>query len=461
MACVRLPNCVPISDLSPSTSHPNVLGIIIAKTDTRGFPDRRNVGSERFTFSFTIKDSPDHSINVSSWGKEDYVQGLCSRIRIGDCVVIENPLVVTKDPEKEDRFCPSTLSFYRLLVTETHSVIRMCSDLEAETKLLSLFHIPVKDSRDFYSLGDITANGQSLNGNFINILAAVRSVGEQKFFTTSAGRNGQRLEIKLFDETLASFPLVCWDRETIQLMQALTPRETVLFIADARISFDGFRNSMVATATSKTIITINPDTTEANQLFNYAREISESGGLDEQESDNVPLESISDVLTVQQIKTKAQESSDVFHGVIYAFITTLGLDSSISRVICSRCTKCKFQVSEEVGACGNVACPSQGRSLEVSVDFNLLVDISDHTGTLKACTLMGTAAEKTLGCTSEEFLCHTELQRMAMKWRFLLERCKIYLKVFPLKKNGIRANILSCTLADPVEVKQSMSALII
>lgn len=32
----------------------------------------------------------------------------------------------------------------------------------------------------------------------------------------------------------------------------------VLFIADAKISFDSFRNGMVATVTSKTIITINP-----------------------------------------------------------------------------------------------------------------------------------------------------------------------------------------------------------
>ncbi len=33
---------------------------------------------------------------------------------------------------------------------------------------------------------------------------------------------------------------------------------SVLFIADARITFDSFRNCMIATATSKTIITLNP-----------------------------------------------------------------------------------------------------------------------------------------------------------------------------------------------------------
>ncbi|KAI4904311.1 hypothetical protein NFI96_015188, partial [Prochilodus magdalenae] len=419
----------------------NVFGIIIAKTDARGFPDRRSykvsflftdVGAERFTFAFTIKDSPDHFINVSLWGKEEYVKGHCSRFRIGDCVVIENPLVVTKDPEKEDKFCPSTPSFYRLLVTETHSAIRMCSDLETETRLLSLFHIPVKDSRDFYSLGDIIANGQGLDGNFINILAAVHSIGEPKCFTTSDGRNGQRLAIRLFDETLTSFPLICWDRETIQLLQTLTPVETVLFIVDARITLDAFLNSMVATATSKTVITINPDTTEANQLFSYAKELAESGALHEKDaklSDNVPLESITDVLTVKQIKAKAQENSYTFY--TYAFITTLGLDCSMSKVISSRCSKCRFQISDNGGTCTNTSCPSQGQPVENTPDFDLWVDISDHTGTLKACSLSGTVAEKTLGCT-----------------------------VLPSTKNfsGMRANILSCTLADPVELKQRMSA---
>ncbi|XP_046709427.1 meiosis-specific with OB domain-containing protein isoform X6 [Silurus meridionalis] len=454
---------VSISDLNPSITRPNLVGIIIGKTDARGFPDRKNVGSERFTFNFTIKDSPIHYINVSSWGTEQYIQGLCSHFKIGDCVFIENPLVVTKDPEKEDRFCPLTPSFYRLLVTETHSAIRMCSDLDTESRLLPLFHIPVKDSGDFYTLGDITANGQSLDGNFINILAAVRSIGEPKYFTTSDGRKGQKLEIKLFDETLTSFPFICWDRETIQFVQTLPPRETVLFIVDARINFDTFRNSMVATATSKTIITMNPDTLEANQLFSYAKELSESEQLNEPEIEvnvNVPLDSICDVQTVSQVKARALNNSDAFYVVIYGFITTLGLDSCITRVIRSRCDRCKFRVHEDTEVCTNAACPKQGEAGEVTAAFDLLVDISDHTGTLQSCNLSGTVAEQTLGCTSKEFVCLSESNRTAMKWKFLLERCKVYVKVLPSTKSkiGMRTSILSCTLADPVEVKQSMSA---
>lgn len=104
---------------------------------------------------------------------------------------------------------------------------------------------------------------------------------------------------------------------------------------------------------------------EASQLFSYAKELSECDQLDEPEIEvnvNVPckhkthvlvscmcifnrsfqlhffllVDSISDVLTVRQIKTRVQKSLDAFYGVIYGFISTLGLDSCITKVIRSR-----------------------------------------------------------------------------------------------------------------------------
>uniref|UniRef100_A0A8C1T8E3 Methionine sulfoxide reductase B1b n=1 Tax=Cyprinus carpio TaxID=7962 RepID=A0A8C1T8E3_CYPCA len=395
-------NYVPISDLNINITH-SVVGVIIGKTDSRGFTDRKNAGSERFTFSFTIKDSPEHFINVSAWGNEAYIQGLSSRFQIGDCVVIENPLVVTKDYEKEERFCPSTPSSYRLLVTETHSSIRICSDLETEARILPLFHMPIKDLRDFYSLGDITANGESLDGHIINILAALQSltlvVGGQYFPPCKTQRQISTPVTLLFSSS--------WDKETIRLVQTVTQRETVLFIADARITFDSFRNCRIATATSKTIITLNPGS-------------------------DVILDSISDVLTVYQLKARSQEHGDVFHCITYGFITNLELSSSMSKVIRKRCAKCKFLINEESQTCSNDACPNQGQQYQATEGFELLVDISDHTGTLHSCNLAGTVAEKTLGC-----------------------------KVLPsTRRSRMRASILSCALADPVEVKQKLASFV-
>ncbi|XP_031147193.1 meiosis-specific with OB domain-containing protein [Sander lucioperca] len=454
---------IAISELHPNFSHPKVAGIVIGKTDVRSFPDRKNIGEDRFTFSFTIKDSPDFFINVTSWGNGGYINGLSSSFSTGDCVIIENPLVTNKDPEKGDKFCPTTPSLYRLLVTEAHSQVSLCADMDTIDRLLPLIHLPVKDCADFYSLGDIMANGQSLDGTLINILAAVKSIGELKQFTTSDSRKGQRLEVKLFDDSVSSFPLVCWDREAIQLVQTLIPKETVLFIADAKISFDSFRNGMTASVNSKTIITVNPDTREASLLFSYAKEASESGALDHDEKpEDMPVDSITDVYTVSQVKQKTQENPEVFFGITYGFISKLDLDSSVSKVIKTRCSRCKFQVTEDKQSCTNLLCPGRDQALASSTGFDLLVDITDHTGTLHSCALRSPVAEQTLGCTTEEFTSLTDDERTAMKWKFLLERCKIHVKILPSTKmrTGIRGLILACSVADPGEVKQHMSALL-
>uniref|UniRef100_UPI0037E974CF meiosis-specific with OB domain-containing protein n=1 Tax=Semicossyphus pulcher TaxID=241346 RepID=UPI0037E974CF len=454
---------IAISELHPNFSHPKLAGIIIGKSDVKSFPDRKNIGEDRYTFSFTVKDSPDFFVNVTAWGHDAYVIGLSNSFSIGDCVVIDNPLVSNKDPEKEEKFCPTTPSLYRLLVSEAHSQVRLCADMETIDRLLPLIHLPVKDSGDFYSLGDIEANGQRLDGTVINILAAVKSMGELKQFTTSDGRRGQRLEVKLFDDSVSSFPLVCWDREAIQLVQTLIPKETVLFIADAKISFDSFRNCMAATVNSKTIITVNPDTREASLLFSYAKEASESGALDQEEKpEDMPVETITDVYTVSQLKQKAQEAPEAFFGITYSFISKLDLDSSVSKVIRTRCSRCKFQVTEDAQSCTNQLCPGRDQTFSATTGFDLLVDFTDHTGTLHACALRGPVAEKALGCTTEEFTSLTDDERTAMKWKFLLERCKTHVKILPSAKmkSGLRGVVLNCSLADPGEVKLHMSALL-
>ncbi|XP_029383947.1 meiosis-specific with OB domain-containing protein [Echeneis naucrates] len=454
---------IAISELHPNFSHPKVAGIIIGKTDVRSFPDRKHVGTDRFTFGFTIRDSLDFFMNVTAWGNSSYINGLSNSFTIGDCVTIENPLVANKDPERGDRFCPTTPSCHRLLVTEAHSQVSLCADMDITDRLLPLIHLPVKDSRDFYSLSDIEANGQQLDGKVINILAAVRLIGEPKQFTTSDGRKGQRLEVKLFDDSVSSFPLVCWDREVIQLVQTWIPKETVVFIADAKISFDSFRSGMAATVNSKSIITVNPDTREASLLFNYAKQVSESGALDQDERpDDVPVDSISNVYTVSQLKQKARDNSETFFGITYSFISKLDLDSSVSRVIRTQCSRCKFQANEDAQSCPNQLCPGKDQALSATTGFYLLVDFTDHTGTLQACTLRSPVAENTLGCTTDEFTSLTDDERTAMKWKFLLERCKIYVKILPSTKmrTGIKGVILACSLADPGEVKQQMSSLL-
>ncbi|XP_006901977.1 PREDICTED: meiosis-specific with OB domain-containing protein, partial [Elephantulus edwardii] len=423
------------------------------------------IGSERYTLSFTLRDSPAHFVNVISWVKEGYISLLSKSFWFGRCVVIENPLVQRKDIEREEKFSPATPSTCKLLLSKNHSTVRVCPRYKVNTTLLSLVHLPVKEHHDYYSLGDIVANGQSLNGKIISVLAAVRSVGEPKSFTTSDRRQGQRCEVKLYDDTETSFTMLCWDHESILLAQSWVPRETVIFAADVRISFDKFRSCMTATVISKTIITTNPDTPEANILLNFIRENTEirtpDMEIDNYLKESININTISDVYTVKQIKGKTlkeEDKADPFCGILYAYISALSIDDETTKVVRNRCLHCGYLVNEASNTC--TTCNTDSSAFPVvSPSFDILVDLTDHTGTLHSCSLTGSVAEETLGCTVNEFLAMTDEQKTALKWQFLLERSKIYLKCIlsPRARDRLRAQVLACKLADPTEASASLS----
>ncbi|XP_072871121.1 meiosis-specific with OB domain-containing protein isoform X2 [Chlorocebus sabaeus] len=394
-----------------------------------------DIGSERYTFSFTIRDSPAHFVNAASWGNEGYIKSLSDSFRVGDCVIIENPLIQRKEIEREEKFSPATPSNCKLLLSENHSTVKVCSSYEVDTKLLSLIHLPVKESHDYYSLGDIVANGHSLNGRIINVLAAVKSVGEPKYFTTSDRRKGQRCEVRLYDETESSFAMTCWDNESILLAQSWMPRETVIFVSDVRISFDKFRNCMTATVISKTIITTNPETPEANILLNFIRENKTNVLDDEIESyfkESINLSTIVDIYTVEQLKGKALKNegkADPSYGILYAYISTLNIDDETTKVVRNRCSTCGYIVNEASNMC--TICNKNSLDFKsVFLSFDMLIDLTDHTGTLHSCSLTGSVAEETLGCT------------------FVLSH---------KARSGLKISVLSCKLADPTEASRNLS----
>ncbi|XP_067563160.1 meiosis-specific with OB domain-containing protein isoform X3 [Globicephala melas] len=229
--------------------------------------------------------------------------------------------------------------------------------------------------------------------------------------------------------------MICWDNESILLAQSWVPRETVIFASDVRISFDKFRNSMTATVISKTIITTNPDTPEANILLNFIRENKETNLLDDEidsylkESTN--LNTIVDVYTVEQLKVKALKNegkADPIYGILYAYISTLNIDDETTKVVRNRCSGCGYIVNEASSTC--TTCNKDSSEFKsVFRSFHMLIDLTDHTGTLHSCSLTGSVAEETLGFTVNEFLAMTDEQKTALKWQFLLERSKIYVKV--------------------------------
>lgn len=98
---------------------------------------------------------------------------------MGNCVQTLRYRVAVESPFHRLVRC---VSHYRLLVVEPHSQVLLCTDTDTVDGLLPLMHLPAKDSVDFYSLGDIMANGQKLDGAVINILAAVKTVRQFKAF---------------------------------------------------------------------------------------------------------------------------------------------------------------------------------------------------------------------------------------------------------------------------------------
>lgn len=89
-----------------------------------------------------------------------------------------------------------------------------------------------------------------------------------------------------------------------------------------------------------------------------------------------------------------------------------------------------------------------------------MIDISDHTDTIKNCRLIGVVAERMIGHTVETFKMLNDAEKSAIKWQYLLERCTIKLMI--KRKSIIRSQtfvqILDCSVADPMEVLNKIKA---
>ncbi|XP_078467077.1 meiosis-specific with OB domain-containing protein [Lampetra planeri] len=451
-----------IEELHPSAMNVTILGVILGKTDPKGCRSRKNPEKERFTFDFVLRDSPNYFINVECWGDDTFIHNLSRSFKIGEVVKVQNPLVRHKDIEQDEKFRPWTPSPYKLTISENHSAVTLCFGEEGSS-MMPLLHLPTKESHDYYTLSDILANGQNLQGEVINILVGVRTVSEPKSFVTKDNRPGQNCDVILFDETVNSFHFVLWNKEAIQLAQTWEPRKTVIFAADVKVNFDKYRQSMVATAISKTIITTNPNTQEAQLLFTYANDYFAAGNFEEDISPEglktLDLNTIKDIYTIEQMKEKqvslqASESPMPVCGIGCMYISMLNVDDSASKVMSVRCSLCKCSVDPDSQMCANDNCDATLLNNTATVrKFEMPMEIADCTGSLNNCWVTGAVAEKMLGCTVDEFSQMTDVQKTELKWRVLLERCKIYFKiVYRSTSHSTRVNILSCELANHKEV---------
>ncbi|XP_048760956.2 meiosis-specific with OB domain-containing protein-like [Ostrea edulis] len=461
---------VKIQDVNQASLNISVVGIIIAKESPKSIISRKHPGKECHLLSLVLRDSPMGFVSVTCWGSEQFIAEIANCYHTGDIVQLSNFQVLLKATDgSEEKYRPYTPLPFSFSMSENHSTITTYTGYDVE-EYESLLHLPTKASNDYYSLEDIVANGQGLNGEHINILAILKKVGQVKDITTKTGRQTKRCELTLMDEGLSAFPFVIWDKEAACMASTWTPISTVLFVADVRMSFDNYRSCLVATSDSKTIFTVNPDTPEAHSLHQYAQ----SCDITEESVDNTttdpPLEKITDMFTVSEVKNVMCDLQNQWkptvYGVTCMFLSQFNVDQEdFNSVIAYRCNKCKHSLTEKNGfLCSNVDCCNGTLNLfdtaesltfeQADIEYRIPISLSDHTGTLEQCYLYGSVAEHFIGIKVENYFKLDQEKKTRIKWRFLLERCKIYFKVYRSGKDGGKAclQIMSCSLADPEDI---------
>eukprot|EP00731_Ephydatia_muelleri_P029149 Em0020g793a len=434
-----------IKDLVPHQPNTVIVGIVITKQSIHTFPDKRNPGAQRFNFSFTVRDSPSDYINITCWGSEMHIKKIFQTFKICDVVELRMCQVMTKQGEQDEKWKPWTPSQYHVNMSEAHSDVALYSGWDY-TDYTSLAHVPLRPPNDYYTLSDILANGTTLEGSHINILAAVRDM------TSKTGKPLKMCEVKLMDQSCSSFVLLIWDEELIDLAQTWTPKDNVIFAVDVKVSFDTYRNSMVATCDQKSIITTNPDCREAHQLYQFAQRIQleEPSFLEDGSCD--------DVEQLTQHKQKQEVGGATFSCILFAILTSLDIDEGVNGPVAFRCTACKYHVQEGSMACSNKNCISKEFSCEPH--FDLRVSLSDCTGTISGVRITGQVAMELLNkSTPQEFLEMGDSDRTELKASLQLERFKVYCKcVIPAneqRKPTVR--VLSMQIADPIEVVKNLS----
>ncbi|KAE8741411.1 hypothetical protein FOCC_FOCC013051 [Frankliniella occidentalis] len=362
---------------------------------------------------------------------------------------------------------------FQLTLTEGSSEIQHHYLPDAQ-HFQSLIHVPTKQSSDITPLRDIKSSGDLMQGNYVNILVAVQNVQRVRQLKLQDGSQIECREIVVFDRTSNGLSVQLWDKEIIYQASQWKPRETILFIADIILKWSGYRNASSPTVNSKTIITVDPQTEDAECLRAYARAapLQPSAIIDYLTSNITDAShlasSIRNVLSVRtvlsrgwaDVKNSVSEDEQQFTALVYAVVTHLDLhhDNVVQLKWYenySAIASCNKVTSVE-NSCSNLDCPvEQGSETFVPRRmFNIRIDLSDHTGTLKGCRLTAETAETVLGCTVLEFGSMTDQQKDILKWNFLMERCAA--RILVLKASHERRqpyiSLISCSIADISEV---------
>ncbi|XP_041986224.1 meiosis-specific with OB domain-containing protein isoform X2 [Aricia agestis] len=372
---------VSLNSLNLNIKNALIVGIIIAKNSPRPIGSKKKNGETRGVMSFTIRDSDIDVINVDVWGSEYFVLTFYERFLVGDVVEITSPKICIKGGENEN-YRPQVSSPFYISLNEGMSDVSIFGG-DAFSMYLPLLHIPTKPCAGYCGLSEVL--------KFSGTSMSVRAV-------------------EMIDSTTpACLTLDIFDIDTIQRAEEWRPLESVLFIADARVSWRG--RGVRAQVCSKTIITHQPHTPEAEVLRVHV------GNQATTRTGEVATWAMwagerANAASVTQVRERLA-SGTPFCAALHAVLAHIDLDELTT-----------LSNSEE-----------------------LRVRFADHTGELSA-RLPVNLLEEVFGYSVDQLKKMTSDERLAIRWRLLLEQCSAKLAV--VSSHLTVLTLRRATPADPI-----------
>ncbi|XP_050530368.1 meiosis-specific with OB domain-containing protein isoform X2 [Daktulosphaira vitifoliae] len=421
-----------INSIGLGTSNFILVGIIIAKQSSRLIVSKKN-NKTWYVFSFTIRDSPEDFLNITAWGSYKYITKMKNTFRIGDVVDIINAKVTVKPNEGQfDRFMPTVTSCFSLTLYENCSQI-IAHDKNDSIQYHYLMKLPTQSLSNYLVIADIHSNGKTFCGKYCSLMVAVRHVHSTKHIKTKTSVDCILREITVMDKTHSSLILLIWNKEVVYKSYSWIPRQTILLLENVRFDWSEFKKNMIAIVTSKTVITENPSIKEAESLRNFSISCSIGSSVRINISSIIPdVTTIVNVMSCKNIKLKMDmEGMQEFTAIVYAVITKFNIDE-LKNSVKKKCKLCSTIVLNDYENCHNFECISN-MTLKYGVEniqsvFNVLISLTDSTGTLENCQLTEIVATNILGSV-EDYKKMDCLQKTDLKWKYLLTNCAVKLVI--------------------------------
>ncbi|XP_047027068.1 meiosis-specific with OB domain-containing protein [Helicoverpa zea] len=399
-----------LNHLNLNVKNALIVGIIIAKNSPRTVGSKKKSGESRGVTSFTIRDSDIDTINVDVWGSEYFVLTFYERFLVGDVVEITSPKICVKAGDNET-YRPQVSSPFFLSLNEGMSDVTIHNG-DAFSMFLPLLHIPTKQSSGYYGLAEVMKLPDESNNVYVDLLVVVKSVKPAKTIKTRAGVDMSVRGVEIIDNTTpATVNLDIFDIDTIQRAEEWRPLESVLFIADARVSWRSRAVSVQVCA--RTVVTHQPHTADAEALRLHIRNQATARGGEAAAWAAWSGERAC-AASVSQVRDRVAGATP-FCASLHALLTHLDLDEL--------------------------------DTLDNSADENIRVRFADHTGELTA-RLPVNILEDTLRYSIAQLRSMSSENRAAARWSILLEQCTVKLAASPPRL--IVLSLRRATQADPI-----------